>query len=460
MGNKGQAGSETLGFLAGLSGAETDFLKVLVFGGATLLIGFVSIISPYLGIAALGLLGVALLLGLNLRWGMLCLVFLMPFDPQIELKPGFYLYFDLLFVVPFLVYLWRVMFEKFHVNWISFAMFPYVLFAVVSTYWRAENLFWFAGYSARLIVAVLFMAVVAGIGRAESITAMLGLSMVPSVVYGIYQELIDSPGPLYFLFYPHYEGYAWSGRARGFFFTENNLGGYCAIVSVMLLAIGLRTKTPRIRFTCYVLALFGFLGVASSGSRGAWVAVIAGILMLFVYSEARLGAKVLLAAAVVAVILVALSVSFEPWSRVQTLDNFTVDTRTSMSLAALLLFVQHPVIGVGLTNYQELMSSVINWDYEGNAAHNTYLQILSENGIIGFLLFFGPVFYLFYRNLKRAKESTPALLICVGLTVFFVHGLFDFQFTTAPQYLLLFAILFGLSAKSAFEPVSVPVVTA
>lgn len=440
-----------------LAAGWADFLKVLVFGVATLLVLVVSIISPYLGIAALGLLLAGLILGVNLRWGILSLVLLVPFDPQVELKPGFFFYFDLLFILPFLVYLWKVVLGKLRINWASLALVPYVLFAIASTFWRSEDLFWFSGYSVRLIIAVFFMAVIAGVGRAETITLVLGASLVPQVIYGVYQQLVDAPGALYVLLYPHYEGYAWTGRARGFFFTENNLGSYCATVSVMLLALALKTKSPRDRTACYTLASFGFLGLASSGSRGAWLGAVAGITLLFIYSRAGLGAKVALVAAAALGVLVAQSVSFAPWARVQTLDTFTVDTRTSMYLAALLLFVQHPLIGVGLTNYQVLMSSVVDWAYDaGNVAHNTYLQILSENGIIGFLLFFGPIFCFFYRNLKRAKELTAALLSCAGLMVFFVHGLFDFQFTTAPQYLLLFAILFGLSSKTAFEPAAVP----
>lgn len=430
-----------------------DVRKVLVFGGATLLVLVVSVFSPYVGAAALGMLSAGLIMGINLRWAILCLVFILPFDPQVELKPGFYFYFDLLFILPFLVYLWKVVFEKLRINWASLALFPYVLVAIASTFWRAEDLFWFSGYSVRLIVAVLFMAVIAGVGRAETITMVLGASLVPQVIYGIYQQLVDAPGSLYVLLYPHYEGYAWTGRARAFFFTENNFGSYCATVLVMLLALGLKTKSPGVRITCYTLASFGFLGLASSGSRGAWLGAVAGITLLFVYSRASLGAKVALVAAAALGVLIAQSVSFDSWARVQTLDTFTVDTRTSMYLAALLLFVQHPLIGVGLTNYQVLMSSVVDWAYgAGNVAHNTYLQILAENGLIGFVLFFGPVFYVFYRNLKKAREHTAALLSCTGLAVFFVHGLFDFQFTTAPQYLLLFAILFALSSQTAFEP--------
>jgi hypothetical protein len=38
------------------------------------------------------------------------------------------------------------------------------------------------------------------------------------------------------------------------------------------------------------------------------------------------------------------------------------------------------------------------------------------------------------------------------LTVFLVHGLFDFQLTAAPQYLFLFAILVGLAIQVTFKP--------
>lgn len=437
--------------------AQTDFLKVLVLAGLISLVLTVSIFAPYLGICSLGLLLASLVIGINLRWAVLCFLFLLPFDPQFELKPGLYLYFDLLFVLPALVYLWQVVFGKLHIHWASLALGPYLLFADLTTFWRAENGPWFSAYSVRLAIAVLFMAVIAGICRSETVTLVLGTTLVPQVLYGLYQLVTGDLGMLFLLLYPHYQSQPWTDRAYGFFFQPNNFGGYCAIISVMLLALGLRSKTARGRIACYALASFGFIGVASSGSRGAWFGAISGLVLPFNYSRANLGAKIVLAGAALAGVVLAISLQYAPLERVESFDTFTIEGRTTMSLAALLLFLQHPLIGVGLTNYQVLMSNVVDWIYDaGNAAHNTYLQILSENGIIGFLLFFGPLFYLFYRNLKRAKESTAALLISTGLTVFFVHSLFDFQFTTAPQYLLLFAILFGLASKTVLEPAAVP----
>ncbi len=438
--------------------AWSDLLQVATFGALILLVTFVAVYSPYLGLVALGLLLAGLVLGGNLKWGILALVFFLPFDPQIELKPGLYIYFDLLFILPAFVYLWKVIFDSIRIHWSSFLIAPYVLFAIVSTVWRAEDLFWFSAYSARLIVAVLFIVVIAAVGQAETITCVLAATLVPQVVYGAYQVIENGPGPLYLLFYPHYESQVWTDRARGFFFAENNFGGYCAIVMVMALALAVRTQRTAASWFCYIAAGVGLVGLAISGSRGAGIAAFAGLMVMFIYSRTNWRTKlaVVVLAVIAVVVAQSLSVAYAPLERVQTIDTFTVESRTSMYLAALLLFARHPLIGAGLTNYQTLMSSVVNWNFgPENAAHNTYLHILSENGLLGFLLFFGPVIYLFRRNLRKARQSLPALLSSAGLAVFLVHGLFDFQLMTAPQYLLLFAILVGIASKASSDSASV-----
>jgi O-antigen ligase len=434
-------------------GSYGDFGKIVLLSALLFATLLISLFNVYLGATALGLLLTAVVLGLNLRCGFLALLFLLPFDPQIEIRPGFYVYLDLLFVLPGVVYLWQAIFGKVQIHWRALALGPYFLFAVVTSFWRAENIYWFAGYSARLFVSVLFMIVVATLASAELVTLVLGTTLIPQVLYGVYQLLTNDLGALYVLIYPHYERQPWTDRAYGFFFQPNNWGGYSAIVSIMLLAVALRSNVRRVRIACYSLAGLGFIGLASSGSRGAWLGALAGLVLLFALGRESFRVKMTLTMAAAVGIFVAKFFEYAPLTRVGSLDAFTVEGRSNLYLAAALLFFQHPLIGVGLTNYQELMPSVILWEYgAGNAAHNTYLQILSENGIIGFLLFFGPVFYIFHRSLRNAKQSTAALVGSAGLCVFLVHALFDFQFTTAPQYLLLFAVLFGLASQSVGRP--------
>jgi O-antigen ligase len=445
----------TTGFLPGSPTAYTGFLKVVVLLGLAAFVLLVSVVNPYWGLYALAMLLGSVVFGINLRWGLLGLIFLVPFDPQIEIRPGVFLYFDLLFILPALAYVWKVFFGHLRINWASLLFFPFVLFALATGYWRPENLYFFLGYGVRLTIAVLLIATVAMVGRSETITGLLGLTLLPQVTYGIYQIILGERGSLYSAVYPHYGDYAWTDRARAFFFTENNFGSYCATILVMVLALALRGKSKVVSFFYYIMAGFGLVGVASSGSRGAWLGAIGGLLVLFFLDRKRLNIRFGLAAALVALAAIAVAstlMQYESLQRSTSLDTFTVDTRSSLYLGAFLLFLQHPFIGIGLTNFSYLTSSVVDWDYTPAAAHNTYLQVLAENGIIGFVLFFAPIVYLFYKNLKKAKESTVALLASAGMTVFLVHGLFDFQLMTGPQYLLLVAILFGLACRVIWKP--------
>jgi O-antigen ligase len=451
-----QPNSQTAaGFPPGPSTAYTDFLKIVVLLGLTTFVLMVSILNAHWGLYALAVLLGSAVFSMNLRWGLVGLIFLVPFDPQIEIRPGVFVYFDLLFVLPALAYAWKVLFGNLRVNWVSFLFVPFVLFALATGYWRPENLYFFLGYGARLTIAVLLIATVAVVGRSETITRMLGLTLFPQVIYGLYQIILGERGSLYSAVYPHYADYGWTDRARAFFFTENNFGSYCATILVMVLALALRSESRALSLFYYITACFGLVGVASSGSRGAWLGAITGLLVLFFLDRKRLNIRFGLAAALVAVAVVSVAstlMQYEPLQRSTTLDTFTVDTRSSLYLGAFLLFLQHPFIGIGLTNFSYLTSSVVDWDYTPAAAHNTYLQVLAENGIVGFILFFAPIVYLFYKNLKKAKESTVALVASSGMTVFLVHGLFDFQLMTGPQYLLLVAILFGLASRVIWGP--------
>jgi hypothetical protein len=455
QGHNQQSWGNAAGFLPAPPTAQTDFLKVVAFFVLATFVLMASIVNPYWGLYSLALLLGSVVFGMNLRWGLLGLVFLVPFDPQVEIRPGAFVYFDLLFVLPALAYVWKVLFGYLRLNWASLLFFPYVIFALMTGYGRPENLYFFLGYGARLTIAVLIIATVAVVGRSETITRLLGVSLLPQVIYGLYQIILGERGSLYSAVYPHYTDYAWTDRARAFFFTENNFGSYCATILVMVLALALRSKSKGLSLFYYTTAGLGLVGVASSGSRGAWLAAIAGIVVLLFLERKRLNIKFGLVAALVVAAVVAVASSlmqYEPLQRSTSLDTFTVDTRSSLYLGALLLFLQHPFIGIGLTNFSYLTSSVVDWYYTPAAAHNTYLQVLAENGIIGFILFFAPIVYLFCRNLKKAKESTGALVVSAGMTVFLVHGLFDFQLMTGPQYLLLIAILFGLASRVIWKP--------
>ncbi len=116
----------------------------------------------------------------------------------------------------------------------------------------------------------------------------------------------------------------------------------------------------------------------------------------------------------------------------------SVRGRATVGLAALQMFLDHPILGVGPGLSQAYM---IEYSKEGfreidteRRAHNMYLEELADTGIVGFTLFMAIIFYVLFslaRLRRRYKDAYPEmamlatgyLLGLVGylLTAVFLH---------------------------------------
>ncbi len=130
-----------------------------------------------------------------------------------------------------------------------------------------------------------------------------------------------------------------------------------------------------------------FLGLALSGTRTAMVASIVGMAFgLASLTRLRLAARMAIFVLLAAVILILLP-------QVQTLSSFQRFGTTASSLAegdlnqrtiiwsdGLAAFTESPVLGVGSNMYRSV-------NRLGKVAHNSFLSVLVELGLIGFALF-------------------------------------------------------------------------
>ncbi|CAG9296032.1 O-antigen ligase [Celerinatantimonas diazotrophica] len=151
----------------------------------------------------------------------------------------------------------------------------------------------------------------------------------------------------------------------------------------------------------------GIFASILSGSRGGWIALPVAIIYIFWQGRELLGKKqvrmifagsVLLAVAVGCVPQLGVSQRIEEaTSNIQNYvsghnENTSVGMRFQMWKAALYMFSEHPVLGVGkydLRQYKQQLAdqgiidqAVVHFGH----AHNEYLTNLSEYGAIGFIL--------------------------------------------------------------------------
>ena len=138
-------------------------------------------------------------------------------------------------------------------------------------------------------------------------------------------------------------------------------------------------------------------GFAAAESRGGLVAATLALLAAFiVFKRARLQVLAVLAV-VVAVGAAWFAVNPDAWQRISSFDT-EGNGRTELWEVAWRMSVDHPVAGVGLGNFP---ANSLQYVREPGSlkfveliagdrpivAHSTYLQLLSENGIVGLALY-------------------------------------------------------------------------
>lgn len=137
-------------------------------------------------------------------------------------------------------------------------------------------------------------------------------------------------------------------------------------------------------------------------------------------------------------------------NRVQGLfANQNAIQRTVFFEDGMKIFARSPIVGSGLGAYENAIKSVQSFYYETKYAHNHYIQVLAELGMIGFILFVGlivvcAVVIFFDRRKKETMHPmTPAL---AAVLVFMAgHALVEVDFS----YYAYLPVAFGVFAVIA-----------
>lgn len=147
-------------------------------------------------------------------------------------------------------------------------------------------------------------------------------------------------------------------------------------------------ETPRVfRFINYGYLPVAFIGVALSGTRTASVGAAIGLLYgLATLTKLKIHTRVAVVV-LLGVSLFAILPIVQPLSSFQRLGSTGTEItegdlngRTGQWAQGLRAFMDHPVIGVGTDMYRTV--NTLN-----KVAHNSYLSVLVEEGLIGFTIF-------------------------------------------------------------------------
>ena len=256
-------------------------------------------------------------------------------------------------------------------------------------------------------------------------------------------------------------------RVYGTFPHPNILGGYLSIsLTIIISYLFIKFISHR----CYYDSnhsskgkLLFFLSIALGAaslfltfSRSAWFVFLLGLLLVLILFRKYIGRKTFL----ISLVLLFSVLLFPLFSVSKTLvgdNSLSISRRLELTAASFSMFKDFPLSGVGLNNFTVRLEDykfIVGVTRFIQPAHNIYLLVLSESGLLGLTGFLILILAAF-RKAYRSRMNRLGIVILVSLLQLLFLGLFDHYLLTLQQGMLIFWILIGiaLSLKSLSLPV-------
>jgi O-antigen ligase len=253
---------------------------------------------------------------------------------------------------------------------------------------------------------------------------------------------------------------------RGFGTVINRPNGFAALINPLLfLSVSILLGTERHRKLALVASVMGFLGLAASFSRGAWIGFAIGsiILVTILYKDGLLDTARLWKVLAVGALTLAL---LFPYLRARIVDDFmnsAMVSRIPLMIAALRMVKGHPIMGVGVNTFRSIIRSYVGGldVFYLDETHNQYLLMVSEAGILGLAGWLWTMGRIFKNSASCFRDGRDRVTKYIGLgilTGFLSSSLHMFFDMYNSQVLLanMFVLLSLVAACNALGRVSLP----
>jgi O-antigen ligase len=329
----------------------------------------------------------------------------------------------------------------------------------ISVYWHAtfSQLLLYVSYG------ILCFLLVQTLNRSRDVR-MLGTAVTiygsAVALFAVLQNL-SAPTKLYWLRTPRLGGWIY-----GPYVNHNHYAGLMEmLIPVPMVFAFSRFGSQRDRWIAASAAACMAATIFLSGSRGGMVAFaveIAIFLVLVFREHQRQNIAILLGAfLLISLVVVAWSGGREVRARIATLaadkhTDLATDIRLQIDRDILRMFRQRPALGWGQGTFADVYPRFRSFytDSLVNFAHNDFLQVLAESGIIGF----GIMIWFLVITLRiavRKSSQWPSNLngavsavAILGISGILVHSLVDFNMQVPANA----ALFYSLCTIAAMEP--------
>jgi len=225
-------------------------------------------------------------------------------------------------------------------------------------------------------------------------------------------------------------------RATAAFPNANVFGVYVSAIAPVITGMALFAFKGAKKTCMLFFSLLAITGVFLTLSRGTALALYLSVLLIAILKRNKLLTTLLIIFILISPFLLpknvknwAKDVNYNP---VRFMLN---DDRISVYRNTMNMIKHHPFIGVGFSTFPEnyLKYKLPEPDYAGTAdhmyAHNHYLQMAGETGIIGLSIFIWLLISVFseakkiYSKLTSGYLKTYVISLVAGIAAFLINGL-------------------------------------
>lgn len=234
------------------------------------------------------------------------------------------------------------------------------------------------------------------------------------------------------------------GRPTAAFKTSNGLGGYLTVaIPAIFATVFFKGKNLQYRVLILVIFLFLLWSLTLTFSRGAWLGTfLGGMLMLLVSFFHRQKTKLYLLlgfSGTIVFLYLLLGFILAGSSSPDLLGRFsTILWRSDIWRDSIPMIKDNPLFGHGINTYMRLFEAYRTDTGGANPtyAHNCYIQLAVETGIVGLFAFLWIIVEFFRKSIiyldrywtTNYNLTMLAMGLLSGIFAFLVHSFFDTHF--------------------------------
>lgn len=300
--------------------------------------------------------------------------------------------------------------------------FLFIFLCFISNFWSVDLQYSLLGTRAALEIAIIGNLLIAFLDKKEKLDFLIQCFILAGLVL-VLKMLITVPIS------------NWgSSRIGNIIYNANSIGLYLGFSTIFALYLAY-TKKNKLRY--YILMTIFILVIFATGSRKAFVVVLAGVSSLPLIKSNKISKRILILPISICILII----GYQLVMNVPTLYNiigirvekflnlFTgkgdIDASTRIRIDMIKTGAQHflnkPLIGYGINTY----TSFSGFD---TYSHNNYLELLTGIGAIGCILYYSIYLYIISKLNKIKTNLISKLFILIILILGMIEvGLVSWQ---------------------------------